>query len=76
MAQKIRLTESGLHRIVKESVNKILKEDLNTPERNLYRQIVSVLTDYEDGNANGEDLYTTLVNVQNWMCDKGYDTWS
>ena len=29
MKQRIRLTESDLHRIVNESVNKILKEDYN-----------------------------------------------
>ena len=32
MKQIIRLTESDLHRIVKESVNKILNEIGNTPK--------------------------------------------
>ena len=31
MKQKIRLTENDLHRIVKETVNKVLKESTEVP---------------------------------------------
>ena len=31
----------------------------------IYDMICRVLTDYEEGNANAEDLYNVLVKVQN-----------
>lgn len=64
-----------------ESISKkrMLKEDLDTPERDLYRRIVRVLTDYEAGEEDydyTEEMYETLVAVQGWMCEQGYDAWA
>ena len=76
MKRRIRLTEGDLRRIVNKSVRRALNEDLNTPERELYRQIVRVLTEYENGGATEEELYHTLVDVQNWMCNQEYDAFA
>lgn len=55
--QIIRLTESDLHRIIKESVNKVLKEgayDMNSTE---YKQMYDKGKDW-DGIQKAEDLQT------------------
>ena len=51
MKQKIRLTESDLHRIVKESVNRVLKEE-NTPD--FVDKAIGYLCDYL--SENGIDI--------------------
>lgn len=55
--QIVRLTESDLHRIIKESVNKVLKEgayDMNSTE---YKQMYDKGKDW-DGIQKAEDLQT------------------
>lgn len=49
------------------------KEPLDT--ESLYNKICSTLTDFEQGcNYDiNEAMYMTLVDVQNWMCAKGFD---
>ena len=34
-------------------------------KNNLYDEICHVLTDYEEGRANGDDCYDMLVKIQN-----------
>ena len=41
------------------------KDILTIERRKLYDAISRVLTDYEQGEAEGEDLYEVLVDIQN-----------
>ena len=81
MKRRIRLTEGDLRRIVNKSVRRVLKEDLDTPERELYRRIARLLTDYEQNGSEEqydytEEMYHLLTDIQNWMAEQGYDTFA
>lgn len=62
MKQKIRLTESDLHRVIKDSVNKVLKESSDNSmlidDKNrvfdAYKKLVNAMI-WENGNIGGED---------------------
>lgn len=68
MKRKIRLTESDLHNIVKESVNRILKESLDShmmiDDKNrvfdTFKNLVHVMI-WENGNIGGDE--NTLIEV-------------
>ena len=61
MKQRIRLTESDLHNMVKESLKKILNEEDNLNEYALYAQ--KLINEYEDGNIT-EDFLRRLIKFE------------
>ena len=61
MNKAVRLTESDIHRIVKESVKKILSED-NTNEYNEAIKCVKCLMDYAI-NTNNDTLQGLILKV-------------
>ncbi len=60
MAVKAQEYKSRLLGLSKDEGGNDVKE-----KNELYDMICRVLTDYEEGNANAEDLYDVLVEVQN-----------
>lgn len=62
MKRRIRLTEGDLHRVIKDSVNKVLKESLDNSmlidDKNrvfdAYKKLVNAMI-WENGNIGGED---------------------
>ena len=60
----VRLTESDLHNIIKESVNKILKE--NVDSNNAYEMAIDFL---EKTGLSSEDLMSEVFNwFGTWEC--------
>lgn len=62
----IRLTESDLHRIVKESVNKILKEEYSTPplkDRTSFANYANV--DYYNGGIDDKEDFDSVAGILN-----------
>ena len=71
----IRLTESDLHKIVKESVNKVLKENTNDFDLNKVSNAIEITYNFIDSKLKGIDwnigdetlvtiLYKSLKQVQ------------
>ena len=70
----IRLTEGDLHKIVKESVNRILKEELGNSTK-MYHELSSLIdkardlsgeligSAYNDGNKRLMNIATTIQNA-------------
>lgn len=56
----IRLTESQLHQVIKESVEKILSESVKTPDEN---------------NVVDSDLAKKLGFNAEYLCDNGLELW-
>lgn len=62
----IRLTESDLHKIVKESVNKILKEEYSTPplkDRTSFANYANV--DYYNGGIDDKEDFDSVAGILN-----------
>ena len=76
MAKKkvIRLTEGDLHRIIKESVNKILKENdyIDNYTKSTRNRLANTnLSQYADGDFGGDyEMDDALMDDWNEMCDK------
>lgn len=69
MKKIVKLTESDLHKIVKESVKKILKEDMIPKDH-----IISALKEYiSDGDLKTViNMHPQLVDViANWLAENG-----
>ena len=74
MKQRIRITESDLHRIVKESVNRVLKEGFGNSAK-IYNDLSRLLDEasdlsgeligsaYNDGNKGLMNIATTIQNA-------------
>ena len=71
MKQKIRLTESDLHRIIKESVNNVLKEEIDTTNALSqivnYPKIIQLFKDLRDGNVSVNDAIKTFETELSWL---------
>lgn len=64
MRQRIRLTEGDLHRIVKRSVNKVLRESYNDDD--VY------MSNYRDAMSDREESYT-IDDLFRELKEEGYD---
>ena len=61
MAKKIiRLTENDLHKLIKESVKKVIKEWVSDPSDYLQ---------YEPGNQEEEEYFDPLDDYNEWRLD-------
>ncbi len=73
MKKRIRLTESDLHRIVKESVNRVLKETNgnDTIDREWYSKRGAILDDDEEYIARYYDIfdkaYHSIYKLENFL---------
>ncbi len=74
MAKKkvIRLTEGDLHRIIKESVNKVLRENVDDYTKSTRNRLANAnLTQYADGEFGGDyEMDDDLMYDWDDMCDK------
>jgi Cdc6-like AAA superfamily ATPase len=65
MAKKlVRLTESDLHNIIKESVNKVLKEDISLDYKNELKNILNKA--FSNLNDNEKIFLSDLLNNETW----------
>jgi hypothetical protein len=76
---KIRLTESQLHRVIKESVKKVLRElDYKTYQNAAKKAHLRALDDYDDNDTNMNKYLEKSKNFRNaaedaFIRDYGYD---
>lgn len=72
--QLIRLTEGDLHRIIKESVNKMLNENdyIDNYTKDTRNRLANTnLLQYADGDFGGDyEMDVALINDWDGMCDK------
>src|SRR5574344_306968 len=76
---KIRLTESQLHKVIKESVKKVLRElDYKTYQNAAKKAHLRALDDYDDNDTNMNKYLEKSKNFRNaaedaFIRDYGYD---
>ena len=77
----IRLTESDLHKIVKEAVNKILTEssidevDLYTKSEGKFGYAFSNIRNYDELNAAIKERFPDVLNWKNPRRNKPFNGW-
>jgi hypothetical protein len=64
MKRNIKLTESDLHNIIKESVKKVLKEDMSIDYKNDLKNILNKA--FSNLNDNEKILLSDLLNNETW----------
>ena len=65
MKKVIRLTEGDLHRIVKESVRRIIKEDAALPVKEAYENMIQAMENFEASVVENMDIQNDDGRYQN-----------